>query len=208
MSTASQFFRGGGGLTMPSFNALSIDVFIKTDNATQFSSSVAGFWTAMAASFTSKEFETNVLSAAANTDEQTIVDVVSGSGVLTTVISPELSGTGIMTIRVTIDGVVTTFTSKSMATGRRFCIGSFDGQAGSVGSTAGSGMGSFVDKGYNVTRETIMALTPPQALMLGVSGMPFKSSLKVTIQGSVNITGTAELLKATANYTLSTPEGL
>lgn len=191
-------------LVMPSTTSVgSSNITLKNAGASS-NASLAAFWTAIDLSHTAQGWESVKLAAAADTTEQTIVDV-SGLGVLTHVVSPELSGSGVITIRVTTDGEVNTFVSPTIATGARFCIGDFKGWE--AGTTA-TGLGGSDDDGYSNTTARHLMTTPEQALNNAAVGMKFSSSLKVTVQGSVNITGTALLLNGCANYNLTIPEGL
>jgi len=187
----------------------SASLYMKQAPATLITSDLAGFWTALGLSHTFLGYESNVKSAAADTTEQTIIDVTD-TGVLTGVVCPELSGAGTMTIRVTIDGLVTTFISETLAAGDRFCIGAFIGHRTQSNANNNTGLGGSSDGGFSVTTiQTLHALiTPIQAMELAVVGMKFNTACKVTFQGSVNITGTAELLKAGTCYSLFIPEGV
>ena len=197
---------GSGSLIMPSYYFGAAGLTMKSAAGTAVDSSAAGFWTAIDLSHTDRGYETVKLIGVANTLEQTIVDVTD-SGVLTNVVASGLSGAGTMTIRVTIDGAVKTFLSETLASNERFCIGAFLGATGEATAANGAGLGSANDSGYAADPLGAM-LTPLQALNLGVNGLKFSTSLKVTIQGSANLTATAQQLNACACYSLSIPEGL
>lgn len=207
--TLSQLIgEGGGGLIMPSFTVkATAGVNLKTNLGTVVAANAAGFWTAVDLSHTPQGWESVKLAAAANTTEQTILDITD-EGVLTHVVAPELSGSGTMTIRVTADGVVTTYISETIGAGARFCIGHILGVFGNSAATGASGISSGRDPGFDDTVDYGMVTTPLQALQEGKIGIPFKTALKVTIQGSVNISGTAQLLNACANHSLFIPEGV
>lgn len=193
---------------MPSYTVKATSgLFMKASSASLVAASASGFWTAIDLSHTPQGWESIKLAAAANTTEQTILDITD-VGVLTNVVSPELSGSGTMTIRVTADGTVSTYVSETIATGARFCIGGFLGYQPT--GTAGDGMslGGGVDAGFDDTADRATLITPLQTLQLGGVGIKFSSSLKVTIQGSANISGTAQLLNCCANHSLFIPEGL
>tara|TARA_R110002020_G_scaffold445824_1_gene657771 strand:+ start:1561 stop:2409 length:849 start_codon:yes stop_codon:yes gene_type:complete len=196
-------------LVMPSISIQELNLKLKSTFSNVFSSAVSSFWSEIDASHTTFGYESVSLSATSDTTEQTIVDV-TGLGVLTHVIAPVLSGTGTMTIRVTIDGVVKTFISESLLIGsnsHRFCIGDFQNTEPTGSAGSGSGYGSEKDHGWSNSNQAFVT-TPIQCLQRALIGMPFKTSLKVTIQGSVNITSTAENSKAAALYSLFIPEGL
>jgi len=203
MSGVTSTDRGGEAvLIMPSLAmATTNDLFIKNIGVVS-TAEAAGYWTAIDLSHTSLGWESDKLAAAANTTEQTVIDV-SGNGVLTLVVAPELSGSGTMTIRVTADGVVSTFVSETIGTGQRFLIGHFKDWG-----VPGTGIGDSSDTGYSNTQTNSITTTPPQAINEASIGIKFQTSLKVTIQGSVNISGTALLLNAFAGHLLSLPEGL
>jgi len=190
-------------LIMPSSAvAATTNLTIKDSAAGVSTANTAAFWTAIDLSHTSLGYESDKLAAAANTTEQTIVDI-SGEGVLTHVAAPELSGSGTMTIRITADGVVTTYVSETIGTGQRFLVGHYKGWGAS-----GVQIGGSNDSGYSNTITSTIITTPNQAISDATTGIKFTTSLKVTIQGSVNISGTAQLLNSVAAYTLSIPEGL
>jgi len=197
-----------GGLTMPAYTVKSsAGLSLKSATGTVVDATAAGFWTAVDLTHTPQGWESVKLAAAAATTEQTILDITD-VGVLTQVVAPELSGSGTMTIRVTADGTLTTYISETIGTGSRFCIGSFLGARPTSVAGDGAGISSENDAGFDATGDQVTLLTPLQALQAGGVGIKFKTSLKVTIQGSVNITGTAEKLNGCANHSLSIPEGL
>ena len=198
----------GGGLTMPSYTINNTSgLLLKNGQASNTGADAAGFWTAIDLSHTAQGYETVKLAAAANTNEQTILNILD-SGVLTNVVAPELSGSGTMTIKVTADGVETVYLSETITTGARFCIGAILGQDSTATATDGAGFGARLDAGFSTTTDFATLITPLQTLYLGGIGIKFETSLKVTITGSVNISGTAQLLNGCANYSLFIPEGL
>ena len=166
----------------------------------------APFWTDIDISHTPNGYESVRLAAAANTDEQTIVDT-TGEGVLTSVIAPSPSASGVMTIRVTADGRTTTFTSATHSANDRFIVGNFKGWRAVTGASTTASLGGASDFGYAVQSSYYMP-TPPVSIMDAPIGIKFLKSLKVTIQCSVNVTATANLLNCCACYTTSIPEGL
>ena len=194
-----------GWLYMPQFSSV-FSVSLRS-GGTKRTDDQALFWSEISASHTSKGFETVQLSAALNTLEQTIVDV-NGEGILTHVLSTALSASGFTTIRVTIDGIETSFNSDIMTSANidRFAVGNFLGfQAGSLSDHC-VGLGSDFDLGFETN--VIFMPTPTQSTQDKLIGMKFNQSLKVTIQASVNISATAEMNKAAACYTTYIPEGL
>ena len=203
---------GGAGLaalTMPMYSTtLTQRVGLKSAAGTVTTNLSAAFWTAIDLSHTHEGYEAVKLVTAADTTEQTIVDV-AGSGVLTSAFSPQLSGAGTATIRVYIDSSATpvTFLSETLTTGGQLVVGGFSGANGTSTAANSSGIGSSVDSGFGADGTTMM-LTPPQVLLSTNIGMVFKSNLKVTVQCSVNPTGTTYLENGVACYHLSIPEGL
>lgn len=198
----------GSDLVMPpSATVATGDVSIKTAVATAVTANAAGFWTAIDLSHTALGWESVKLAAAANTTEQTIVDT-TGEGVLTHVLAPVLSGSGTMTIRVTADGKEFTFVSETIASAARFILGDFRPGLATATATSGRGVGAGGDTGYSNTVVPVTMSTPIQAVTESRIGIKFESTIKVTIQGSVNISGSAQLLNAAACYTLDLPEGL
>ena len=201
---------GGGGLIMPSWTTnQDSGVTLKDGVITGNFANGAAFWASIDVSHTDKGYESVSLSCAADTTEQTIVDVTA-SGVLTHVMSPAPSAAGIITIRATIDGVVKTFISETLsgANASRYMIGHFIGAGAEATAANGAGISSGNDSGYSSSGDSIMLTTPIQALNIGKVGLVFNTSLKVTVQSSVNVTATAEMLKALACYSLSIPAGL
>ncbi len=195
-------------ISMPSYmTTLTNRVTMKSAAGTVSTAGAAAFWTAIDLSHTHEGYEAVKLTAAADTTEQTILDITD-SGVLATVVAPELVSAGTMTIRVTIDGgTAIVFLSETITAGGRFLLGGILGAIGEATAANGQGIGSANDEGFAVN-SNIMILTPPQTLQRGNIGMVFKTSLKVTIQGSVNVSGVANDNNCCANYALLIPEGL
>lgn len=193
------------GLIMPEVVS---GLYIKTNDTTFSTSGVTSFWTAVDESKTPFGWESVSLTATADTTEQTIVDF-SGAGVLTHIIPAELSASGTMTVRVTADGTLTTFVSNTITDTIRYLIGSFPLFSATGTAGDGAGIGSAQDAGY-VTASTPRALltTSPQAIQEGGVGIVFNTSLKVTIQGSVNISASSFRGNAAVCYTNYIPEGL
>lgn len=199
---------GGGGLIMPQgAGIVTASIRMKTAQATETSADQAAFWAAIDVSHTPAGYESTKLAAAANTTEQTILDITD-AGVLTQVIAPELSGAGTMTVRVTVDGTLSTFVSETLATGQRFFVGHLEMYAGEASAANGIGIGSNNDEGWGIVADRQLIPTPLQTLSIGTIGMAFTTSLKVTIQPSVNPTGTANKLNACACYALTVPVGV
>ena len=193
----------GGGLIMPELSVEDVDLTMKSDVAVTPNSALAAFWTAFDLDYTIFGWTTASLNPVSNTTEQTIVDT-TGQGVLTHVVGSALGASGFLTIRITIDGVLKTFISPTIPDEQRFILGHFMGWA-AASSTVNLGGGQ--DKGYNTTPKIAM-ITPNQAITENRIGMIFKTSLKVTVQGSVNISSFAETKKSGVAYTLLIPEGL
>jgi hypothetical protein len=196
----------GGGLIMPSYATTGTALlYLKSAATTVPAANSAAFWTAIDLTHTPLGWESVKLIAAADTTEQTILDITD-AGVVTSVVAPELRGAGTMTIRITADGNETTYVSETLATGQRFCVGAF---LPTVPQSANSTyVGAAGDAGFNLTTTALALITPIQALTLGISGIKFETSLKVTIQGSVNISAAAELENAAVCHSLFIPEGL
>ena len=192
---------------MPSYTTLVSDGLTMKSNTTAIDVDESLFWVAIDLVNTPRGFETTRLTCAADQLEQTIVDI-SGSGVLTHVVCPELSGSGTMTVRVTIDGAVKTFISETISTGNRFCIGHIFGFGAEGVAGNGGGFGGAKDSGFSLIKTEALLPTPLQTLSYGGVGMTFRTGLKVTIQGSANISATAYLEDSCANYSLFIPEGL
>lgn len=201
---------GGAQLIMPQF-ATSADVdglSVKTATGTVVQANAAAFWTAMDLSYTPLGWEAVKLISAANTNEQTILDL-EGAGVVTSVVAPSIGSAGIATLRVTTDGEEHVFISETLATNQRFLVGGVRLHEGA--STAGDavGYGSAKDYGFlNNTVPRMLMLTPLQVVEEGRIGLPYESALKVTIQSTVNWSATTNNKNAVACHTLFVPEGL
>ena len=180
-----------GGLTMPHYSTKNSGALqLKTALTTVVADNVAAFFTALELDHSSKGWETAVLSTVADTSEQTIVDV-SGDGVLTHVVSPVLSGAGTVTVRVTAGTEVTTFVSENIDAVSRFLVGHFPQWGGSPTATSSTGLGGSRDEGYNIDPPSLMP-TPTQTITGSKIGLVFRGGLKVTVQGSVNISAGSE----------------
>jgi len=193
---------------MPQASCVGAQCRVKTDAGGIADSTAAGFWTAVDISKTDQGWESVSLTTTADTTEQTIINITE-PGVLTHVLAPGLSGAGVVTVRVTIDGTVITFTSPTLAADERFCVGHFLGTTGSSASTTsstGAGLGSSRDPGYSINFALLMTASP-QALVESRIGMIYKTSLVVTVQGSVNLAASDEG-KASVSHSLTIPFGL
>lgn len=193
---------------MPATTNDSNTILVKDGSASAVDSSVAGFWTAIDKVHTPYGWESVSKTTLADTTEQTIVDISGQAGVLTHVLGPGLSATGILTIRVTADGTLTTFISETLgAANRRFCIGHFPGWLATGSTSTHTGIGSRNDAGYSIVSQGAMITTALQALKEALVGITFKTSLKVTVQGSVNLAA-GDNGKAAAIHSLFLPKGL
>lgn len=195
---------GGGGLFLPPSARLSSFLDMKDSAATAVNANSAAFWTAIDLDHAFLGYDTVKLAAAANTLEQTILDI-TGEGVLTHVLAPLMSGSGVMTIRVTIDGgEVKEFISETISGLERFCLGLFYPWNAAVADQA---YGCATDEGFGISNAQNYLPTPLDAVNEGI-GLKYFASLKVTIQASVNITATANQLNGCVNHTLLVPAGL
>lgn len=195
---------GSGNLIMPEI--IASQVWIKRSTLADELADASLFWAVIDSSKTSRKWESVSLTPTADTTEQTIVDT-TGEGLLTHIAASELSGSGTMTIRITIDGTLKTFISPTIGINTRFLMGAFELFATTEVAANGAGISSGFDGGYGAG-ELVTMTTSPQAIRAGGMGMIFKTSLKVTIQGSVNLTGTAERVKSAVSYSNYIPEGL
>ena len=180
---SSQFSGGGSGLIFPSLASQGINIQIKNGSSSSLSNSAA-FWSVIDANHSTLGYVTTSLTTTQDTTEQTIIDLSSQAGVLTHVICPELSASGEVTVRITIDGKLTTITSFTLAfSAKRFCMGGFITSDTTATAGDGAGYGSSLDDGYSTSAFTLM-INPLQSVVQGL-GIPYKESCKVTIQGSV-----------------------
>jgi len=199
---------GGAGLIMPTvITGQTNDLYIKTVSAFPDSSNAA-FWTDIDISHTDLGYESVKLAAAANQLEQTILNI-SGAGILTHVVAPSLNSSGTMIIRITADGTTTVYTSPTITTDARLCLGNFKGYRATGTAGNGLGLGSSTDFGFALTRTSLHMPQPPVSLMDRLMGIKFESTCIVTIQAQgSNVTASANKLNACANHTNFIPEGL
>lgn len=179
---------GGSGFIFPHYIAPSGRIALQSNGSAVKADSLA-FWTAVSLSKTLAGYETDRLTGALDTTEQTIVDISGGGGILTQIISPRITS-GTLTIRVTTDGNLETFTVVIGATTARVCMGDIVFIKTSSTLANSSGQGSTSDTGFDdptSTSRTILYSTPTWAVAKKI-GMPFEESLKVTIQSSVALT--------------------
>lgn len=169
----------------------------------------AAFWTAMAVPHTGHGFESPSITTALDTTEQTIVDVVSGEGVLTQVMGPVMSSiSDTATIRVTADGEVFTFVGAAVSAAiNRLLVGHFFQRTLNAADIAIT-EGARLDYGYESHLLTIgLGLPTPQQTIAGTSiGIPFENSLKVTVQLSAAGSGVGQGPKAGCCYTNYLPQ--
>jgi len=195
-----------GGLIMPQRTSLLADIEIRTSPTAFSNLSLAAAYTAIELDFTPFGFDTATLQQTSDTTEQTVIDVSGQSGVLTNVVSPSLvSGGGTVTVRVTVDGSLKTFIATLVTSNSSVMY--LGGTAGWGGSTAAVNYGANQDFGYSLNPQFIM-LNPAQAIEQGVIGIPFKNSLKVTVQGSTNLRAGGATNKSVVAFLTSLPEGL
>jgi len=205
-------FKSGGGanLIMPEMIVASSTgpLMIKLSGSIALSNQAA-FFSSIASTHTEFGYEGVVLSAANNTLEQTIVDIPSGLGVLTNVVCPILSAAGTMTIKVIIDGVTTIFLSPNFTTSDlRYAIGNFHPSGGTAVTGNASGLGTSEDRGFTNTSTAWLMPTSVQSLQNIQTGMVFRSSLFVSIQGSSDISASAISQDCCVLHTNSIPTRL
>lgn len=197
-------------MLMPQYVVDNLDLNAKTAIGTVAAANTAAFFTAVELDFTPIGFDTATLSPVADTTEQTIVDTGTGvSGVLTQILSPNILAGGVMTIRVTIDGVVTTFTATlADANVTVLCVGDFETWRASA-ATGGTGHGGNGNAGYaSATLQAMTMITPRDSLSKGLpSGMVFEDSMKVTVQGDLNLRAGSASHKAAVAWLTAIPEG-
>lgn len=200
------FTSGGSGLILPQRTLAVSAMTVKTAKGTREFLNAAPAYTAIEQDFSRFGFITATMSPVADTTEQTIIDVTGEAGVLTQVISPTIStANSDMIIKVTVDGVDKEFTGKLVTSGTDvLTLGGFRTWEAATASEANYGQQN--DGGYN-TGQLSALLTPPQAIELGM-GIPYETSIKVTVQGSDNLTAGSATHKAVACRFLTIPEGL
>lgn len=198
--------KGGGGLIMPQYNPG--QVYIKAAEGSATGASSVAFWDAINLPHTEFGFESVSLVATSDTSEQTIVDISGQEGVLTHVLTPAMAIAGVMTVRITKDGKVLTFTSPSYAGATRFCVGHFPWVRADASVSVATAFYGARDGGYGNTAATYATLSTPAQAILDFTGIKFKDSLKVTIQGSSAIHASLYWQNAAACYLTSIPEGL
>lgn len=205
--------KSGGGkvLIMPRFLANKATVFIKNSSITQ-TSNASNFYNAIETDFTQAGFDTATLQPVANTLEQTVVDTGTGkSGVLTAFLSSLASApNSVMTVRVTMDGKLTTFVGTLKdASSYLMCLGDFSPWLAATGSQ-NVGDSSLNDGGFMAPQSRNISMnTPLNTLAKGMLvGMVFKDSMKITIQCDNNLVVGSASHKAAALWLTTIPEGL
>lgn len=197
---------GGAGLIFPQRTLNLAAVTIKTASATREFMNVAAAYTAIEQDFSRTGFVNSTYLPTPDTTEQTILDVTGEAGVLTHIISPQVTVIGDMTIRITIDGnPAKVFTDTlQVANSDVLTMGDFQTfEASTSGVTAITQLG---DIGYNTGQQASMT-TAPQAIERKI-GLPYTTSIKVTIQGSSSVVVGSATNKAVACRMLNIPEGL
>lgn len=195
----------GASLIMPQTTNTKAQINIKTSLGAASNANTSNFYSIVETAHSAFGYEIVTLSQAANNTEQTILDITD-SGVLTNILSPTINSNGaIMTVRVTIDGSVTTFTDVLVTVGSSaLLIGGFINLA--TDNNNGTSYGGLGDAGYGAPKHIM--LNPVQIVEKGGIGMVFKNSLKVTIQGSASLNVGSSTNKAVVGYTTSIPHGL
>jgi len=196
-------------LSFPEGAVADNSLVMKEGAATRTNAAAAAFKTAFDTSHTVFGWESVSLASAADTTEQTLANV-TGAGILTLVVHPQLSAGGTATIRITADGVLTTLVSETLATGDRFYAGDVRQWDVEITADGGGGLGSDNDSGFGTASTGAAAanvMTPLQTIMDGQIGIKFTATLLVTIQGSVNLHATAANRSACCAYYLNVPKG-
>jgi hypothetical protein len=175
---------GTGGLArhMPAASAPFSTFFVKNGFGTRLDSTDGNFFTQISNASGVRGYIGSVITTSIGTTETTIIDVTT-SGLLTQVICPGTqSATTIFTVRITIDGTLHTFVSPTVSDNHRFLLGHFPQFSPQIG-TGSPGIGGIADYGFTLTNH-VMLPTPTQTLMNTNIGIPFDTSLKVTVQAS------------------------
>lgn len=207
---------GGSGMIMPTIIVNAANLKLKKGLTTVSASNDSLFYDAIQLTHDILDYDTATLSYDNDSTEQTIIDTGTGkSGVLTQVITPPMDTSGIATIRVTIDGDVSVFTTPLVQTlsSMVFCLGDFATWT-PQGGTNSIGIGSGSNVGYGTTNpsaeQSAAMLTPVDSAMKGLPiGMPFEDSMKVTIQSSTAWSAaTGSQRKAAAAWLTYIPKGV
>ena len=199
----------GKGMVMPQFISDTVDVGIKDGLTSTENSTTAGFYAALELDYSSTVFDVTTLSQLADQLEQTIIDTGTGfEGVLTQILGPRITAGGTVTIRVYADSDVFTFTGVMSTTTKVLCIGDF--VTFSSVTTAGSQYGGANNPGYSAnTDQTITMLTPTDTASRGMLiGIPHKDSLKVTVQGSLDLIAGGATTKCSVSRLTYLPKGI
>lgn len=208
---------GGGGkaLIMPIYTCRAVGISLSANALQGALSTDAVFYTDLEIDHSLAGFETATLQNVSDNNEQTIIDTGTGKqGILTQSMSPRLggAGTGIVTIRVTIDGKTTEFSSAHTLSDQVTVIGGIVPWLAQTSSSLEVGYNSGSHVGYytNGSNQAFSILTPLDMVLMGLTiGMVFEDSLKVTVQvsGTPFLAGssTHKAMAAWLNYI---PEGL
>lgn len=199
----------GGGLTMPFSVIRQTSLTLKEDASSLPLANNSDFYSALEFNNSQFGFDAATLQLAAVSTEQEIVNLSGQSGVLTNVISGLDTTANDITIRVTADGELFTFTANPFTLFGVVVVGDVLTYRGSNGVTQANVYGNGFDSGFSVTPgdHAKLILTPVQVVMRGLHGIPFKDSLIVTTQ-SANATAGGGGSKACALWALQTPIGL
>ncbi len=131
-----------------------------------------------------------------NTTRQTIVDI-NGEGILANVISPIVTGSGgTITVYITIDDEIRTFTSDALATDNRYILGYFE-----------EGIEDTYKSFRNWHTPEKRILTPTEIVYKYRAGIKFTESLKIEIESSANISSSSYEDRAAFAYLTYIPEG-
>jgi hypothetical protein len=198
---------------MPSIiHPLKTNLKIKIDG-NFFDSTSSNFYSNLEIDLTKYGMEIATLANTTGTEEQTILDTGTGkSGVLTQILCPAITSAGVITVRVTVDGIEKSFitTENITTTNEKFFIGDslpFDTST-TAGNGTGYGSGLAVSYGTALGRE-LLFLSPLDSLSRGLPiGMVFRDSLKVTIQTTGAFEVGSATNKAVASFLNFLPEGL
>lgn len=197
---------GGGSLIFPTLAVSQQRLFMKNSTTAIHAANSATFYTSAIAS-TSSTFETATLEPVADTLEQTIIDTGTGKeGIVTQILTPLLASGAAVTIRVTLDGEVTTLTFTTGGGGAVVCFGDFLNYSPS--GTLGVGVGGTTDAAFSSIREIYLP-TPEDTISRGVNvGLVFEDSLKITIQSDIALIVGSSTNKAYAAWLNYLPEGV
>ena len=174
---------GGAGSNLgnylPQFVMSESFIALKDSGTSSIFGNSTDFWSASALGrdFSNVGFTTVIDTAAAPTSKQ-IVNI-TGSGVLTQILSPAVNNNTEIRVVIIRDGETINIDFPNAASSFRGALGGFIAKSITTSADRSTDYGSGGDSGFSSTI-SLLALTPLQALSSGI-GLSFNQSLTITV---------------------------